>query len=195
LLSLCSIGPVGAAVYKWVDAEGVVHYSDEPEGGAKPITLPELSVVPFREPVAPPPKPSEPALPGAAPERPESPPPESASHPPSATESPQASSGDEPAATLDSDYQHLTIRVPANNETVSSPSAELDIELILEPELRSTDSIQLFLDGQKVRDELHTTRFSISGLEVGSHILEARVVGPEGNLLRRSKSLLFHYQP
>ena len=77
---------------------------------------------------------------------------------------------------------------------MTSPSAQLDIELALQPDLRSSDSIQLLLDGQRVRDELRTTRFSISGLEVGSHILEARVVGPEGKMLRRSKSVLFHYQ-
>lgn len=192
LLSFWLAGPVGADVYKWVDADGLVHYSDEPEAGSKRVTLPELSVVPFRIPVGPAPGPAPAPV---APQGTQAPTAESSGPPPGAPETPLDSDRSETAAREDIDYELVAIRAPANNQTVASPSGELDIVLALQPDLRANDSIQLFLDGQRVRDELRTTHFSISGLEVGSHILEARVVGPEGNMMRRSKSVLFHYQP
>ena len=40
LLALLLVAPLGAAqVYRWVDREGVVHYSDRPIPGAEPITV------------------------------------------------------------------------------------------------------------------------------------------------------------
>jgi len=169
LVAFCYSSPGVAAVYKWIDHEGVVHYSDEPEAGAKRITLPELSVVPFRVPVAPVPEPQvlEPAP----------------------AESP------DPLSATDGYYRQLAIRLPANNQTLTTPVDEVDVELVLSPDLGGEHHIQVLLDGQRVRDELRTTRFTISGFEPGSHILEARVVDPEGNTVRRSKSVLFHYQP
>jgi len=191
------IAPAGADVYKWVDADGLVHYSDEPEAGSKRITLPELSVVPFRVPVVPAPAPSvegtsETQLPASEPAPPA---PGSSSRQPAPPQAPSTSGTAQPIVGDDLDYRLVAIRVPANNETLAAPTGQLNIELALQPELRDSDSIQLFLDGQRVRDQLRTTHFSISGIEAGSHILEARVVGPEGNLVKRSKSVLFHYQP
>jgi len=44
LIALLWAGSSAAAVYKWVDTEGVVHYGDSPPTtGAKPIDLPEVS--------------------------------------------------------------------------------------------------------------------------------------------------------
>jgi hypothetical protein len=192
LLSFWLIAPAGADVYKWVDADGLVHYSDEPEAGSKRITLPELSVVPFRAPVGPA---SEPPVDASSAAQPSASRPDEPLSPPVAPQAPVVADRPEPPAGDELDYQLVAIRAPANNETLSSSSTQLDIELAVQPDLRATDSLQLFLDGQRVRDELRTTRFSISGIEAGSHILEARVVGPEGNMLRRSKSVLFHYQP
>jgi hypothetical protein len=49
LLSLY-VGACWSEIYKWVDEQGLVHYSDEPEGSAKPITPPEISIFKFRIP-------------------------------------------------------------------------------------------------------------------------------------------------
>lgn len=40
LLLTCLALPAMAATYRWVDQEGVVHYSDKPQEGAKEITTP-----------------------------------------------------------------------------------------------------------------------------------------------------------
>ena len=57
LLSLY-LGTSWGEIYKWVDGDGVVHYSDEPQGNVKPITLPEISIFKFRIPESKP-KPTE----------------------------------------------------------------------------------------------------------------------------------------
>jgi hypothetical protein len=44
LMLCCALTlPVKAAVYRWLDHDGVVHYSDQPTPGAKAIDLPETS--------------------------------------------------------------------------------------------------------------------------------------------------------
>lgn len=45
--------PVSAEIYRWVDEEGVVHYSDTPRQNAEKVELPEPSVIPAPTPVQP----------------------------------------------------------------------------------------------------------------------------------------------
>ena len=45
-VALVWVGGLSAAVYKSVDAQGNVVYTDEPSGAAKPLKLPPLSTVP-----------------------------------------------------------------------------------------------------------------------------------------------------
>jgi hypothetical protein len=39
LMSLCCAGALAATVYKWVDEQGVVHYSDQPHENAQKVEL------------------------------------------------------------------------------------------------------------------------------------------------------------
>lgn len=39
LLLLCSVGAQAERVYRWVDAQGKVHYSDRPQGNAQAIEI------------------------------------------------------------------------------------------------------------------------------------------------------------
>ncbi len=48
LFGLCAGSAVFAQAYRWVDADGVVHYSDRPEPGAQEIELPEANVTSVR---------------------------------------------------------------------------------------------------------------------------------------------------
>ena len=43
VITILAAGAVLAQAYKWVDADGVVHYSDRPEEGAERIVLPQDS--------------------------------------------------------------------------------------------------------------------------------------------------------
>src|SRR5690242_11919661 len=43
LCCLAASAVMGDALYKWVDAQGNVHYSDKPQPGAQKITLPHVT--------------------------------------------------------------------------------------------------------------------------------------------------------
>ncbi|HNP35773.1 MAG TPA: DUF4124 domain-containing protein [Woeseiaceae bacterium] len=48
LAGLLATGPLFAVAYRWVDSEGVVHYSDRPEPGAEEISLPDANTTTVR---------------------------------------------------------------------------------------------------------------------------------------------------
>jgi len=48
LASLFAASAVMADAYRWVDADGVVHYSDRPQEGAERIDLPEANITRVR---------------------------------------------------------------------------------------------------------------------------------------------------
>lgn len=50
LLALLSAGSLvaNAEAYRWVDSEGVIHYSDRPEPGAEEVSLPEANTTSVR---------------------------------------------------------------------------------------------------------------------------------------------------
>lgn len=42
LITFLTINPSYAEIYKWIDNQGVVHFSDEPHPGAETVTLPPM---------------------------------------------------------------------------------------------------------------------------------------------------------
>jgi hypothetical protein len=54
LVALLLVQPALAQVYRWVDADGVVHYTDRPVEGAEVVDLPESKGTTFRRPAPPP---------------------------------------------------------------------------------------------------------------------------------------------
>ncbi|MEN3111656.1 DUF4124 domain-containing protein [Uliginosibacterium paludis] len=85
LLLVCLPAIAGNEVYKWVDADGSVHYGNEPPKGAKvkPVSGGVTVMPAFKAPEKPIAAPAPPAAPAAAPARPE----------PAATERPQGETG------------------------------------------------------------------------------------------------------
>ncbi len=160
---------VSAQVYKWVDADGGVHYSDESRAGAKAITLPEISIYTFDMPkweYTPKPEPVSVQAPEPAP----APPPRVA-------------------------YRSFSFQHPVNDYWIRSEKPWLSVQLSLEPALQGEDWIQLYLDGMPYLDRLTGSDAEVTGFAPGSHILEARVVDAAGEQYIRTKSVLFHYQP
>lgn len=158
---------VWAQVYKWVDADGGVHYSDEPHPGAESIELPEISIYRFDVPEW-----------KTVPKSPPAPPAQQDSSSPQRVP-----------------YGSFQFAQPPNNYRVEGAEAWLQVELRLDPPLQADDRIQVYLDGHLYMDQLARTQLQVSGFDPGSHILEARVVDTAGTSLIRAKSLLFHYQP
>lgn len=50
VLVLLALPAFAQTVYRWVDKQGVVHYSDEPHQGAKQVQLGSATVLPFKVP-------------------------------------------------------------------------------------------------------------------------------------------------
>jgi len=114
---LLAAGTVLAQAYRWVDDDGIVHYSDRPEEGAERVFLPSDSRVTRR--VAPTP------VATAA----------------TRTTDEQAT---EPAAFK---YESLTVASPAAEETLWNIAGILNVSLALQPELQAGHQVRVYFDG------------------------------------------------
>jgi len=52
LVLMPALAAAGTTIYRWVDAQGVVHYSDQPHKGAKQVQPGALSVIDYKAPSA-----------------------------------------------------------------------------------------------------------------------------------------------
>jgi hypothetical protein len=118
LISLLAAGAVLAQAYKWVDEDGVVHFSDRPREGAEEVELPEAP----RRPPPPPPTTRQAAAGQAAGE---------------------AAPEEQPFR-----YESLTIGSPLAEETLWNIEGVLNVQLNLQPALQSGHRIRVYFDGE-----------------------------------------------
>ncbi|MDH5544515.1 MAG: DUF4124 domain-containing protein [Gammaproteobacteria bacterium] len=157
---------VWAEVYRFVDDEGVVHYSDSKKEGAEKITIdkytpknpssqlkPKLQDQKTKEV---PPKPTgEPGFPG---------------------------------------YSKFELTSPKDDEVVRSNSGELNVRLTLTPSLffRKGHKIELYMDSKKVFSG-STTVIPLKNVDRGTHSLRAEIIDPaNGNVLATTPLISFH---
>lgn len=119
LVAALAAGTVLAQAYKWVDENGVVHYSDVPTEGAEQIQLPTDGRRPQRTAYSPPVQ-SQPATPD-----------------------------DEPAAPTVFSYDSIEIVAPAPEETLWNIEGVLNVALRVTPALRPQDKVRVYFDGQE----------------------------------------------
>ena len=152
---------LSAAVYKSVDAQGNVVYTDEPGGDAKPVKLPPLSTVP-----APRFKSSTPS-----------------SSPSSAESEPSAATNYEQISIV-SPTQDATLR----DNTGAVP---VNVVLEPELNSVAGHRYRYYLDGQAQGKPTESGQISFANLDRGSHTVEAAVVDNTGQELIRSGSVQF----
>jgi Domain of unknown function (DUF4124) len=165
LLLLCACS-ASAQVYKWVDEDGVVHYSDQPVPGAERIDLP-----------------SRPSTPPAASTRP------APARPAAAARSTPASR--QPAAPFS--YTSLSVASPAAEQTLWNIGGQLTVNLSLQPGLRSGDRVRLYFDGTPTETQLGLS-FQLQEVWRGEHNLQAEVIDANGQLMIRSEPIRFYVQ-
>ncbi|MDH4073206.1 MAG: DUF4124 domain-containing protein [Gammaproteobacteria bacterium] len=107
-----------AQAYRWVDENGVVHYSDVPMEGAEQIQLPQET---RRRPSY------------SAPQ-------------PAARQQPADGSADEPPGVFK--YDSIEIVSPAPEETLWNIEGVLNVSLRVTPALRTGDQVRVHFDGQ-----------------------------------------------
>jgi hypothetical protein len=151
ILAIITAGASMAQAYRWVDENGVVHYSDRPTEGAERIILPDTK---------PPSRPA-PAYRREAPEETE-------------TEALQTSFS----------YQSIEVVAPAPEETLWNIEGALNVALSIQPALRPTDQVLVYVDGRA--QEVRGTSFQIQEVYRGVHKIQVEILDAQGNLMGRS---------
>ena len=118
LAALAAAGAVLAQAYRWVDEEGVVHYSDRPREGAERITLPSDYRVP------------QPAQTSAA-----------AAFPTGGDE--EREQQQKPFA-----YEVLEVGSPSAEETLWNIEGVLNVSLNIRPALQPGHQVRVYFDGE-----------------------------------------------
>jgi hypothetical protein len=168
---LVGVGIAHAAkTYRWVDAQGVVHYSDTPQPGAEQITLPTAQTyTPTPLPVAVQP---------------------SAAAPPSAAAQPAATGP--PADT--GAYLSCAITEPVAETALYSPDS-VHVAVSIDPPLRSGDRLEVLLDGQRLPSSSPSaTSLEAAQPDRGAHVLSAVVRDTSGKMLCSASAVTFYVQ-
>jgi hypothetical protein len=161
LLLVASAALAEAQAYRWVDENGVVHYSDRPQAGAEEVELesaPAISIPPRRTAIAARPAPVEDA------------------------EDADAVFG----------YESLTVASPGAEETLWNIGGVLDVNLNLQPALRTGHQLRVYFDGNP--QTVNGTRFQLQEVYRGVHNLQAEVLDQAGELMIRSQPSRFYVQ-
>jgi hypothetical protein len=163
VLAATAVTAIAATTYRWVDRNGVVHYSDRPQPGA--VVVETRPAQTFE------------AQPGSG---------GSSANP--GTQTASTSNQQAPAAA----YESIEIFRPAADETIQN-SSEVSVRLRLEPVLNPRHSIWLYLDGKRVDGLSTTgSEFTITNVTRGTHSLTAVVADGEGKEIIRSPAVTFH---
>jgi hypothetical protein len=164
LILLCPV-LCKADIYRWVDEDGVVNYSDTAHPGAERVEIGEVQTTRFAVPAAP-------------------------SGEASGSPSESGGTGSDGKA-----YTSVTIQRPQPEETLWNLEGMLDVQVAVKPSLRSGDRLTLYLDGQAVAGvPAGATSFTIDKVYRGMHTLRAAVRNQGGTELGSSPTITFFVQ-
>jgi hypothetical protein len=164
LAALLVAGVAMAQAYRWVDENGVVHYSDRPEAGAEQIVLPEPNTinVPRRE----------------APRR------------QAAAGTEAAGDGEEASEPVN--YSLLEITSPKSEETLWNIEGVLNVSLNVQPALQPGHQVRVYFDGEP--QIVSGTSFQIDEVWRGVHNIQVEILDSTGKMLIRSRTNRFYVQ-
>jgi len=178
VLLACAALLTGAAfaattVYRSVDAQGNVVFSDQPPGpGETAETLEIAAPDTFETPVSPPTSTDDA---GAA----------------DAQTWDWDMDGGAPAEQTPFVYAALAIVAPVNDEGLRDNAGNVNIVTAVEPDLRPGHLLEILLDGTVVSSSAGNTA-SLTEVERGTHTLEARILDEQGAVLITSQPSIFH---
>jgi hypothetical protein len=167
ILALVAILVAGAAMaqaYRWVDEDGVVHYSDRPQPGAERIVLPEPNTV-------------------SVPRR-ERPIRQAAATPDADEEE------DDQAGPVN--YSLLEIASPKPEETLWNIEGVLNVSLNVQPALQPGHQVRVYFDGEPRM--VNGSSFQIEEVWRGVHNIQAEILDETGKMLIRSRTNRFYVQ-
>ncbi len=164
-----------AQVYRHVDANGNVVFSDQPAGGSK-VKLTPLSVVPSAE---------SSGVPRSSSAR-------------VAPSSESSSSRTRVAPAVDvrfRGYTRFAIQSPANEETLPTGQAgNLAVRLGIEPALRPGDKVRVTVDGAPSQSAMNSSVFMVPALARGKHVIQAELLDASGRVRQTSEPRVIYVQ-
>lgn len=169
LLLLLFSFPALAEIYRWVDENGNVVFTDEPHPQAEKIEVSPSTVYTPDDSIRAP-EPDQPPL----------------------TLSPEPDTSDADNEAPATSYD-LRIIAPSGDESIWSNNGDLTVSMIVEPALDAEQGhkILLQLDGEAVSEPRASTTFQLNNLNRGTHTLDAMVVDDNGNTFASSPVISF----
>ena len=147
-----------AAIYRWVDADGRVHFSDRRVQGAEAVRVPR-------------------------------PPASAKATEQSGSPATGVKSADAPQL---GPYTAFEIVSPVENEVLTQETAAVPVSLLINPPLQEGHRLDIKLDGVAAPVTNASTQFNLSGVTLGSHRIQAEIVGADGSLVSRTTLHNFH---
>jgi len=141
-------------VYKTVDAEGNIVFSDVPSEGAEEIKIQKAQAI----------------------------------NPPKAR-SFKLSPAEE--ISKEFNYTKLTIASPENDESIHGGDGNVNIAVILEPEINENDVLVLSMDGNEMLSGM-APQFLLENVDRGTHTISVVVKNEKDKVLKRSAKVTFH---
>ncbi len=159
---------VAAAVYKTVDKQGNIIYTDTPPAATAATAVNKVTLPPIN-PVS---SPTDPA--------------------PAAALSPESSDVD--PVTAFTGYSFIALASPVDGTLMHFNESNLLAQLALTPGLEADHLVQFYVDGSAYGSAIPSLTLSISGLERGSHRISARVLSSRGAVLAIAAPVTVHVQ-
>jgi len=155
---------VEAAVYKWIDDEGVTHFGDLPPGevSADPVQLPQLQTY------------SAPA------------------QPPAVEEAGRSEGQIDGAGLPAAGYKQVSVVAPLPDATVRSNTQQVMVQVAVEPGLRPGHMLAVILDGKPVGEPTPATQIELQGVVRGQHSIRVEIVDASGEILKTSEPVSFY---
>ena len=162
---LLSAAASAQQVYRWVDEDGVVHYSDQPppDDGAESV---DLEVPPgFNNPAR------------------------------GITAAPRPRIDDEEfVAETVGGYRSASIVDPQEQQTLWNIATRLSVAMTLEPALAGSHRVQWLLDGQPIGDPGTSLATTLTPVYRGAHTIEAVIVDSTGSTIISTEPVTFYVQ-
>ena len=167
LIAVLAAGYAAAQAYRWVDEDGVVHFSDVPVEGAELIQLPDDRNRTRTQ---------------------------SSSLQSLAVTLPTTNATDEPQVAPQPAFRYETLEVvaPAPEETLWNIEGVLNVALRVTPSVRAEDQVRVYFDGEE--RTVSGTNFQIEEVYRGVHNIQAEIVDSTGQLMIRSLPNRFYVQ-
>jgi Domain of unknown function (DUF4124) len=154
-----------APAWRWVDANGQVHYSDTPVPGATQIELSGAQTF------------------GS-----------SARQQPAAANKPASQSPLQRSTGSAERYRSFNIVSPTQQETLWNVGTVVNVQIELDPPLQPSHLLDLFVDGQRRNLNTTSTDLALDDVYRGTHTIQAVVVDQSGAEVLRSLATTFMVQ-